>query len=217
MVFFVSPLIGMIVMDKAKEEIGSYKEINFKLFYKTFQFFFKRILLFCGSTVFLLIFCILPYWINSKANPINQVPIPHGSRDNFLQVTSSGLMFFLIPWGVLLFILPYIFYRFFSKRYIFFGISLTLLTILGTGGTTPIPRLILGSNAFNILTLDRFTFWASIMSLPIFGEFVYRLVEGDLRIALQDRFGTVYYRIIGGLFAAYFLLFGVLTIGAICR
>ena len=212
MVFFISPLIGMVIMDASREKVNSYKEIKFKLFFNTFLSLFKRIVLFCGSAVFLIVFCILPYWINSKANPITQVPIPHGSRDNFLEVTSSGLMFFLIPWGILLFILPYIFYRYYSKRYIFFGLSITLLTILGTGGTTPIPLKMLGETAFNILTLDRFTLWASIMSLPIFGEFVYRLVEGDLKTALQNKFGTVYHRVLGGLFAGSFLLFTVFTI-----
>ncbi|WP_130735759.1 hypothetical protein [Flavobacterium sp. J27] len=212
MVFFISPLIGMIIMDASREKVNSFKDVTFVVFFKTFLSLLKRIVLFCGSAVFLIVFCILPYWINSKANPITQVPIPHGSRDNFIEVTSSGLMFFLIPWGILLFILPYIFYRYYSKRYLFFGLSLTLLTILGTGGTTPIPLKILGTNAFNILTLDRFTLWASIMSLPIFGEFVYRLVEGDLKTSLQNRFGTVYHRILGGLFAGCFLLFSIFTI-----
>jgi hypothetical protein len=35
-------------------------------------------------------------------------------RDNFIEVTSSGLMFFN-SMGILFFILPYIFYRYFSK------------------------------------------------------------------------------------------------------
>ncbi|WP_159778380.1 hypothetical protein [Flavobacterium sp. 9AF] len=212
MVFFISPLIGMTIMDVSREKVNSEKEITFIVFFKSFISLVKRIVLFCGTAVFLIVFCILPYWINSKANPINQVPIPHGSRDNFLETTSSGLVFFLIPWGILLFILPYIFYRYFSKRYIFFGLSLTLLTILGTGGTTPIPIKILGNNAFNILTLDRFTLWASIMSLPIFGEFVYRFVEGDLKVALQEKYGTVYHRILGGIFAGCFLFFSIFTI-----
>jgi hypothetical protein len=38
------------------------------------------------------------------------------------------LVFFTIPWGVLLFILPYIFYRYFSKRYLFFGLSFTSIS-----------------------------------------------------------------------------------------
>ncbi|WP_298223997.1 hypothetical protein [Flavobacterium sp.] len=212
MVFFIFPLIGMVIMDVSREKVSGYQEVTFKIFFQSFLTLFKRIVLFGGTSVFLLIFCILPYWINSKNNPITQVPIPHGSRDSFLQVTSSGLMFFLIPWGILLFFLPYLFYRYYSKRYLFFGFSLTLLTVLGTGGTTPIPLLLLGKNAFNILTLDRFTLWASIMSLPLFGELVYRFVEGDLREAIQVRFGSVYHRILGGLLAASFLGMAVFTI-----
>jgi hypothetical protein len=212
MIFFIFPLIGMVVMDAAREKVDSYEEVKLKLFVQTLFLLLKRIIAFGFTAVFLIVFCILPYWINSKNNPITQVPIPHGSRDNFLEVTSSGLMFFLIPWGILLFLLPYIFYRYYSKRYIFFGLSITLLTVLGTGGTTSIPLVILGKNAFNILTLDRFTLWAAIMSLPMFGEFVYRLIECDLRVSLEERFGSVYYKIITGLFAGSFLFIAVFTV-----
>ncbi|MGB5371257.1 MAG: hypothetical protein WBN18_12580, partial [Flavobacteriaceae bacterium] len=201
MVFFVFPLIGMVIMDKAKDKVKQTKGITFKVFFGVFKQFFWRISIFCFSSLVLIIGCILPYWINTKKNPITQVPIPHGSRDNFLEVISSGLVFFLIPWGILLFIWPYIYYRLYSKRYLFFGLSFTMLTILGTGGTTPIPLKLLGETAFNILTLDRFTLWATIMALPIFGEFTYRFVEGDLKTYLQNRFGPVYYKILGGFMA----------------
>ena len=212
MIFFIFPLIGMTVMDVAQEKAGSYKKVKLKLFIQTLFLLLKRIILFGFTSVFLIVFCILPYWINSKNNPITQVPIPHGSRDNFLEVTSSGLMFFAIPWGILLFLLPYVFYRYFSKRYLFFGLSITVLVVLGTGGTTPIPLAILGENAFNILTLDRFTLWASIMSLPLFGEFVYRLIEGDLKTAIVNRFGSIYYKIACGLLIGSFLAMSVFTI-----
>lgn len=212
MVFFIFPLIGTVVMDVSREKVSSYKEVKFKLFLQTLFQLLKRIIVFGAGSLFLIVFCIFPYWVNSKANPITQVPIPHGSRDNFLEVTSSGLMFFVIPWGILFFILPYILYRYYSKRYICFGLSISLLIVLGTGGTTPIPLKVLGDNAFNILTLDRFTLWASIMSLPMFGEFVYRLIEGDLKTAIQNRFGNVYHRILGAAFAGSFLFFAGFTI-----
>ena len=212
MIFFISPLIGTVIMDVSREKVNSYKEVKLKLFILTTFQLLKRIIIFGGVSIFLIVFCIFPYWANSKKNPITQVPIPHGSRDNFIEVTSSGLMFFVIPWGILFFILPYIFYRYFSKRYICFGLSLTMLTILGTGGTSPIPLMLLGETAFNILTLDRFTLWASIMSLPMFGEFTYRLVEGDLKVAIQNSLGNVYHRIIGASFAGSFLLMAVFTI-----
>ncbi|OCB78466.1 hypothetical protein [Flavobacterium crassostreae] len=212
MIFFIFPLIGMVLMDVSREQVNSYKEIRFTLFLQSFFKLFKRIVVFGAGSLFLIVFCIFPYWINSKANPITQVPIPHGSRDNFLEVTSSGLMFFVIPWGILFFILPYILYRYFSKRYLCFGLSISLLIVLGTGGTTPIPLKVLGETAFNILTLDRFALWASIMSLPLFGEFVYRLVEGDLKTAIHNRFGNVYHRIVCALFAGSFLFFAGFTI-----
>lgn len=211
MVFFIFPLIGMVIMDVSKESINSLKKVSFKIFLNSFFKLFKRIISFGSLSLTLIIGCILPYWINSKNNPITQVPIPHGSRDNFLEITSSGLVFFLIPWGVLLIIFPYMFYRYFSKRYIFFGLSISILFILGTGSTTPIPKFILGETAFSILTLDRFTFWASIMALPIFGEFAYRFVEGDLKKLIQNRFGAIYHRLIGGLFVGLFLFMTIFT------
>ncbi|CAL2064725.1 hypothetical protein [Tenacibaculum sp. 190524A05c] len=212
MVFFILPLVGMVIMDIAREQVDSYKDIRLKLFLQVFGKTFKRNVTFVFLVLILIVSCILPYWINSKRNPITQVPIPHGSRDNFLEVLSSGLVFFLIPWGVLLFLIPYFTYRYFSKRYLFFGLCFSMLVILGTGGTTPIPKTLLGDNAFNILTLDRFTLWASIMSLPLFGEFAYRFVEGDLKVLIQRKFGTVYHRLIAGFLAAFFLTFTIFTL-----
>ncbi|MFK7048508.1 hypothetical protein V3Q77_01250 [Flavobacterium davisii] len=212
MVFFIAPLIGMTIIDKARESTNSFEEVRIQLFLRTLVQLLKRIIVFGFSVIVLIVFCILPYWINSKKNPITQVPIPHGSRDNFIEVTSSGLVFFVIPWGILLFLLPYFFYRFYSKRYIFFGLSLAILTLLGTGGTTPLPIKILGSNAFNILTLDRFTFWGSIMCLPMFGEFAYRLIEGDLKKAIQDKYGSVYHKFIIGLYGGGMIFLAIFTI-----
>lgn len=211
MVFFIFPLIGMVIMDTAREQVSTMKEVTFKVFFKSFISLFKRIVSFGILSLVIIITCILPYWINSKNNPITQVPIPHGSRDNFLEVTSSGLVFFLIPWGILLLLLPYIFYRYFSKRYLFFGLSISMLTLLGTGGTTPLPKMMLGETAFNILTLDRFTLWASIMSLPLLGEFAYRYFEGDLRDWIRQKFGSLYHKLLGGGFAVIFLFVTVFT------
>jgi hypothetical protein len=198
MIFFIFPLIGTVIMDIAREEVDSYKDISFSLFLIIFLKQLKRNLAFGFSALLVIIFCIFPYWINSKKSPITQVPIPHGSRDNFLEVTSSGLVFFIIPWGILLFILPYIFYRYFSKRYLFFGLSFIILVILGEA-------------AFEILTLDRFTFWATVMSIPIFGEFIYRFVKGDLKILVEKKFGVVYHKLLGTLFASIYIFMIIFT------
>jgi hypothetical protein len=46
----------------------------------------------------------------------------------------------------------------------------------------------------------------------MFGEFVYRFVEGDLK-AVQNKFGSVYYKIIGGLMAGAFFMAVFTTMG----
>ncbi len=210
MVFFIFPLIGLGVMDNAKEAIGNYKDIRLVFFLKHLIKSIKPIAAFGILSLITMIGCILPYWINTKNNPITQVPIPHGSRDNFFEVLSSGLVFFVIPYGVVMTLFPFLFYRFFCKRLIFFGLSFAMLFILGTGGTTPLALLILGENAFNILTLDRFTFWASIMSYPLLGEFFYRFAKSDYRDYLIRKFGKVYYVcmvILIGAITAYFTIF----------
>ncbi len=211
MVFFIFPLIGMAIMDNCKDRVEDTKKITFSIFVKEFKSSFWRIAFFGLGSLFLIIICILPYWINSKKNPITQVPIPHGSRDNFIEVTSSGLVFFIIPWGILLFIMPYLYYRFYSKRLLFFGLSFSILSLLGTGGTTPFPKLLLGDTAFNILTLDRFTLWASIMALPLFGEFVYRIVEGDFKRQQIKKFSkTFHYLLVSG-FGIAFIAMAIFT------
>lgn len=179
MVFFVVPLMATAVMDGARVACGSYRMITIKLFLIFVKKYFFRIALFGGSTGVVLITAILPYWIYSHSDPISQVPIPHGSRDSFIEVFSSGLVFFIIPWGFLFLLVPYYLYRYFSKRNIFLGLSFAMLMVLGTGGTTPVPKLLLGSNAFNILTLERFTFWATIYAMPLAGEFLWRFTNGD--------------------------------------
>lgn len=146
-----------------------------------------------------LLFVVLPYWLWSKSDPITQVSIPHASRDSFLENTAAGIVFWLVPYGVTLPLLPYVVYKgYFSKAWPM-AMSWTLLFVLGTGGTTPIPRLLLGG-AFDILTLDRFTFWATITQLPLLGEFVVSLRRHGLATYLQHQFGRLTWRSLQVLF-----------------
>ncbi len=205
MVFFVLPLMGTAVMDGARQEVENYQKVTLPLFFKYVRRYLPRIIVTGGAIVVAAVVVILPYWIWSKNDPITQVPIPHGSRDNFIEVFSSGLVFFIIPWGFLLALLPYAFYRFFSRRNIFLGLSLVLLFILGTGGTTPVPKILLGENAFSILTLERFTFWATVFVAAIAGEFAWSFFEGPIkkRILLNNA-PIVYNFLIGIMVTAIF-------------
>ena len=137
-----------------------------------------------------LIGVVLPYWLWSASDPISQIPIPHGSRSNFIEDPNTGLIFFLIPWGLMLVILPYALARAVVDRMWPLAASIGLLFVLGTGGTTPIPKLLLGG-AFDILTLDRFTFWAAIQILPLAGLFVTSLEKGSIHGWLQRTGGPI--------------------------
>ncbi|NTW00746.1 MAG: hypothetical protein HGA19_05475 [Oscillochloris sp.] len=142
-----------------------------------------------------LILVVLPYWLWSKADPINQVSIPHASRDSFIVNSSAGLVFWLIPYGLSLLALPYAFYKGFTTRAWPMTLSLAMLVFLGTGGTTPYPKMLLGG-AFDVLTLDRFTFWATITMMPLVGELVVSLRHGGLAKYLREQFGNITWRLI---------------------
>jgi hypothetical protein len=118
-----------------------------------------------GSAVLVL----LPYFISLRQNPISQLPIPHGSRDNYILSPHSGMNFWIIPMGALILAIPYILIKGSAERRLrplLFGWYLT--TLLGLGGTTPVGRLLLG-RAYEVLTFERFTFWATLMALPFAG------------------------------------------------
>lgn len=120
---------------------------------------------------------LLPFFLSLIQNPIKQMPIPHASRDNYLLYPQSGLNFWVIPFGTLILALPYIFWKGPTERRLrplFFGFWLTFL--FGLGGTTPVPRLLLG-RAFEVLTFERFNFWATLLVLPIAAVLAVKVVD----------------------------------------
>jgi hypothetical protein len=120
---------------------------------------------------------LLPYFIAFLHNPIKQVPIPHASRSNYILNPEWGLNYGIVPYGAIILALPYIFLRGWNDRRLrplFLGFWLTFL--LGLGGTTPVPRWLLG-RAYEILTYERFSFWATVMALPFVGMLAARLID----------------------------------------
>jgi hypothetical protein len=124
---------------------------------------------------------LLPYWLAIIQHPIHQIPIPHDSRANFLLNSITAINYFVIPYGALILALPFILLRGASVprlRPLLIGFWLAL--IFGLGGTTPLPRWLLG-RAYEILTFERFTLWATLLAMPIVGL---------LAVELLDRFRT---------------------------
>ena len=164
-VFFLGPLIARVIVDAWRSPDTFPQVITSVL----------RAVVFGTLLITTLVLVVLPYWLWSSTDPISQVPIPHDSRANFLENTNAGIVFWVIPWGLLILIGGRSLFAAIRSRSWPLGLSIALLALLGTGGTTPIPRLLL-RGAFDILTLDRFTFWATIAILPFAGVVVQRLV-----------------------------------------
>ncbi|HEY7353341.1 MAG TPA: 6-pyruvoyl-tetrahydropterin synthase-related protein [Terriglobales bacterium] len=126
---------------------------------------------------------LLPYWISIIQHPIQQMPIPHASRSNLLLNLTYLTNYFFVPYGMLVIALPFIvIYGSAHRRLrpLMFGFWVTF--IFGLGGTTPIPKWVLG-RAFEILTFERFTLSAAFMALPIIGLIAERLLERNPRRA----------------------------------
>src|SRR5215467_12210227 len=187
-ILFAVPVLFTAIMDRKRDGLDS-----------TVGGVVTRAVIYAGLSLAGVAIVLLPYWLALKANPIKQMPIPHGSRENYFSQGWLAVNYILVPWGALLLALPFIFMKGLKEsrlRPLFFGFWLTMIFALG--GTTPLPRLLLGTmagvvngitganvrNPFDILTFERFAFWASLMALPIVGLLAVKLVDNFGRKAI---------------------------------
>ena len=122
---------------------------------------------------------LMPFWIALIHYPVTQTPIPHPSRANYLLSPQWGLNYFVIPYGALILALPFIFLKGAAVsrlRPLLLGFWVCML--VGLGGTTPVGSVLLG-RAFEVLTMERFTYWATLLALPFVGL---------LAVEVYDRF-----------------------------
>jgi hypothetical protein len=120
---------------------------------------------------------LLPFWIALIHYPVTQTPIPHPSRANYILSPQWGLNYFIVPYGALILALPFIFLRgsmAVRLRPLLLGFWVAFL--VGLGGTTPVGHLLLG-RAFDVLTMERFSYWATLLALPFVGLLVAELVD----------------------------------------
>jgi hypothetical protein len=119
---------------------------------------------------------LMPFWIHFFGQRFKQLPVPNGSRDNLLFNWDSALTFWVLPMGALILALPFVFGEGAGEqrlRPLF--IAFFIAFVLGLGGTTPAAHAFGG--AFDLLTFDRFTFWATLLMLPIVGVLAARLIQ----------------------------------------
>ncbi len=118
-----------------------------------------------------------PFWIALIRYPVTQAPIPHPSRANYILSPAWGLNYFIVPYGAMILALPFIVWRGATTprlRPLLFGFWLAFL--FGLGGTTQVGRILLG-RAFEVLTMERFTYWASLLALPLVGLLIKEIIE----------------------------------------
>lgn len=165
MVFFIPPVLWLVLHDYRNANPGSSSGVPV-----------RRMVLFATLASVGIVLVLFPYISSLLKNPINQTPIPHLSRANFLLAPIWGLHYWLVPFGVFALALPYIVYKGSEPRLrpLLFGFYFAF--IFGLGGTTPLPRLLLG-RAFEILTFERFTFWALLLAMPFVGLLTVYLVD----------------------------------------
>ena len=120
---------------------------------------------------------LLPFWIALIHYPVTQTPIPHSSRANYILSPEWGLNYFIIPYGALILALPFIVIRgsmVVRLRPLLLGFWVAFL--VGLGGTTPVAHLLLG-RAFEVLTMERFSYWATLLALPFVGLLAAELID----------------------------------------
>ena len=222
-VFFVAPVIGLGLVDQLRTSLPDEPTahpaiITRRNLWPLVVRRLRRILpasvragVYGVGLVSILLLVVLPYWLWSKADPITQVSIPHASRDSFIVNTNAGLVFWLIPYGLSLIALPYVAYKGMTTRAWPLTLSIGVLFFLGTGGTTPYPKKLLGG-AFDVLTLDRFTFWATICNLPLLGEFVVSLRHGGLARLIRGQLGRTAHAAIQTVLVAAYLLIAIFVV-----
>jgi hypothetical protein len=127
---------------------------------------------------------LLPFWIALIHYPVTQTPIPHPSRANYILSPQWGLNYFIVPYGALILALPFIFIRGSvvpRLRPLLFGFWLAFL--IGLGGTTPVAHVLLG-RAFEVLTMERFSYWATLLALPFVGILAEELINRHAKKAM---------------------------------
>jgi hypothetical protein len=164
--FFAIPVLALVLIDRQ----GDGERVS------TPTFLTRTIVmtLVVGAAVALVL---LPFWIALIHYPVTQTPIPHPSRANYILSPQWGMNYFVVPYGALVLALPFIFLRGSAVtrlRPLLLGFWVAFL--VGLGGTTPVGHLLLG-RAFDVLTFERFSYWATLLALPFVGLLASELID----------------------------------------
>lgn len=163
--FFALPVLALVILDRDE---GPRVEVP------VFVFRTLAIVVLVAAAIAVVL---LPFWIALFHYPVTQTPIPHASRANYILSPQWGLNYFVVPYGALILALPFIVWRGSTVtrlRPLLLGFWVAFL--IGLGGTTPVGRLLMG-RAYEVLTMERFSYWATLIALPFVGLLATELID----------------------------------------
>lgn len=155
-VFFALPVLALAYFEKEDSRVSAAGFLSRTI----------ALAIFAGAAIAIVL---LPLWIALIHYPFNQFSVPHPSRANYILSPQWGVAYFIVPYGALILALPFIFFRGAAVarlRPLLFGFWIAFL--IGLGGTTPVGPALLG-HAFDLLTMERFSYWATLLALPFVG------------------------------------------------
>ncbi len=164
-VLFALPVVALAWMDREESEESSSSGFAFR--------FFAIVVV----SAFAIALVLLPFWVGLYKYPVTQTPIPHPSRASYILNPQYGINYFVVPYGAMILALPFIILRGARVprlRPLMLGFWLTFM--FGLGGTTPLGLWLL-RRAFDVLTFERFSYWATLLALPILGALIADLVQ----------------------------------------
>jgi hypothetical protein len=163
--FFALPVIALAIMDRYEGKRSSAAAV------------IARTIGIVVLVSALIVVVLLPFWIDLIHYPVTQTPIPHPSRANYILSPQFGMNYFIVPYGALILVFPFILLRGSAVprlRPLLLGFWVAFL--IGLGGTTPVGQILL-RRAFEVLTMERFSYWATLLALPFVGLLVSELVD----------------------------------------
>jgi hypothetical protein len=168
-IFFGPPLFGTIVLAELLRSTQRRQTII-------------RCLLAAAAAIPVVTLVIFPFWIWHATEYVEQVPIDHASRHDLLNDVAAQKLFFWDEHGVLVLalVVGLLLVRRQIRQAAPWYLAAAFLFVLGLGGTTPLPRLLFGSQ-WNWLTYDRFSLWADVFLVILFASWVSRRLDSRTR------------------------------------
>jgi len=165
-ILFALPVLAVAIIDARTEQTG-----------ETTGGAVTRAVIFAVVCAAIIAVVLAPFWIALLHYPVTQKPIPHASRSNYILNPLWGLNYWVLPYGAMILALPAMVFAGARERRLvplLFGFWIAFL--LGLGGTTPFGRIVLG-RGYEVITMERFSFWATLLAMPLLGVVMCRLID----------------------------------------